>query len=71
MSKARLVLRAANRSSLPIIDAVVARERPPEPLVCLRYGRLAASSFRSPATMRAACFRRCSTLLLPEPFSSS
>ena len=44
MSKARLVLRAANRSSLPIIDAVVARERPAEPLVCLRPATVAAAS---------------------------
>ena len=44
MSKARLVLRAANRSSLPIIDAVVARERPAEPLVCLRPATIAAAS---------------------------
>jgi ornithine decarboxylase len=44
MSKARLVLRAANRSSLPIIDAVVARERPAEPLVCLRPITIAAAS---------------------------
>jgi len=38
------VLRAANRSSLPIIDAVVARERPAEPLVCLRPATVAAAS---------------------------
>jgi len=44
MSKARLVLRAANRSSLPIIDAVVARERPAEPLVCLRPAVISAAS---------------------------
>src|SRR5207248_4080480 len=44
MSKARLVLRAANRSSLPIIDAVVARERPAEPLVCLRPAIISAAS---------------------------
>ena len=44
MSKARLVLRAANRSSLPIINAVVARERPAEPLVCLRPATVAAAS---------------------------
>src|SRR5436309_14075064 len=44
MSKARLVLRAANRSSLPIIDAVVARDRPTEPLVCLRPATIAAAS---------------------------
>src|SRR5438552_6283096 len=44
MSKARLVLRAANRSSLPIIDAVVARERPAEPLVCLRPAVIAGAS---------------------------
>ena len=44
MSKARLVLRAANRSSLPIINAVVAREGPAEPLVCLRPATVAAAS---------------------------
>ena len=44
MSKARLVLRAANRSSLPIINAVVARERPAEPLVCLRPAVISAAS---------------------------
>jgi len=44
MSKARLMLRAANRSSLPIINAVVARERPAEPLVCLRPATIAAAS---------------------------
>jgi len=44
MSKARLVLRASNRSSLSIIDAVVARERPAEPLVCLRPATIAAAS---------------------------
>ncbi|HEY4472536.1 MAG TPA: type III PLP-dependent enzyme, partial [Stellaceae bacterium] len=44
MSKARLVLRAANRSPLPIIDAVVARERPAEPLACLRPAVIAAAS---------------------------
>ena len=44
MSKARLVLRAANRSSLPIINAVVARERPAEPLVCLRPATVATAS---------------------------
>src|SRR5204863_233409 len=47
MSKARLVLRAANRSSLPIINAVVARERPAEPLVCLRPATVAAALLRA------------------------
>src|SRR5438067_12673516 len=46
MSKTRLVLRAANRSVLPTIDAVVARERPAEPLVCLRPAVIAAASRR-------------------------
>src|SRR6478736_4342355 len=44
MSKARLVLRANSRSVLPTIDAVVARERPAEPLVCLRPAVIAAAS---------------------------
>src|SRR5437868_15241707 len=44
MSKARLMLRAANRSSLPIINAVVARERPAEPLDCLRPAIISAAS---------------------------
>src|SRR5438067_838564 len=46
MSKARLVLRASNRSVLPSIDAVVARERPTEPLVCLRPAVIAGASRR-------------------------
>ena len=46
MSKARLVLRANSRSVLPTIDAVVARERPAEPLVCLRPAVIAAASRR-------------------------
>jgi ornithine decarboxylase len=44
MSKPRLVLRPAGRSLLPTIDAVVARERPAEPLVCLRPAVIAAAS---------------------------
>ncbi|MBV9151822.1 MAG: type III PLP-dependent enzyme [Alphaproteobacteria bacterium] len=46
MSKPRLVLRANSRSILPTIDAVVARERPAEPLVCLRPSVIAAASRR-------------------------
>jgi ornithine decarboxylase len=46
MSKARLVLRANSRSVLPTIDAVVARERPAEPLICLRPAAIAAASRR-------------------------
>ncbi len=44
MSKARLVLRASGRSLLPSIDAVVARERPAEPLVCLRPAVIAGAA---------------------------
>jgi len=44
MSKPRLVLRAAGRSFLPTVDAVVARERPAEPLVCLRPAVIASAS---------------------------
>src|SRR2546421_9472744 len=46
MSKPRLVLRTSSRSVLPSIDAVVARERPAEPLVCLRPAAIAAASRR-------------------------
>jgi ornithine decarboxylase len=46
MSKPRLVLRAGGRSVLPTIDAVVARERPPEPLVCLRPAAISFASRR-------------------------
>src|SRR6266446_7663362 len=46
MSKPRLVLRAAGRSFLPTVDAVVARERPAEPLVCLRPAVIASASRR-------------------------
>ena len=46
MSKTRLVLRTSSRSVLPSIDAVVARERPTEPLVCLRPAAIAAASRR-------------------------
>ena len=46
MSKARLVLRANSRSVLPTIDAVVARERPAEPVICLRPAAIAAASRR-------------------------
>jgi ornithine decarboxylase len=46
MSKPRLVLRASNRSVLPSIDAVVARERPTEPLVCLRPAVIAGAARR-------------------------
>jgi ornithine decarboxylase len=44
MSKPRLVLRAHGRSVLPTIDAVVARERPAEPLVCVRPAAISAAS---------------------------
>jgi ornithine decarboxylase len=44
MSKPRLVLRAAARSFLPTVDAVVARERPVEPLVCLRPAVIASQA---------------------------
>src|SRR5439155_10973354 len=44
MSNPRLVLRAAGRSSLPTIDAVVAQERPAEPLMCLRPAVIAGAS---------------------------
>src|SRR5207245_10821240 len=46
MSNARLVLRPGGRSLLPNIDAVVARERPTEPLVCLRPAAISAASRR-------------------------
>jgi ornithine decarboxylase len=46
MSKPRLVLRAAGRSFLPTVDAVVARERPAEPLLCLRPAVIAGASRR-------------------------
>src|SRR5437763_8964118 len=46
MSKPRLVLRAAARSPLPTVDALVARERPAEPLVCLRPAAIAGASRR-------------------------
>src|ERR1700730_11053771 len=46
MSKPRLVLRPGARSFLPTIDALVARERPAEPLVCLRPAVIAAASRR-------------------------
>ncbi|HYU14387.1 MAG TPA: type III PLP-dependent enzyme [Stellaceae bacterium] len=46
MSKPRLVLRAAGRSLLPTVDAVVARERPVEPLMCLRPAVIAGASQR-------------------------
>src|SRR6478736_6271908 len=54
MSKARLVLRANSRSVLPTIDAVVARERPAEPLVCLRPAVIAAASRRFVAAFPGA-----------------
>src|SRR5260370_35093137 len=44
MSKPRLVLRAAGRSLLPTVDAVVAHERPAEPLVCLRPAVIASQA---------------------------
>ena len=44
MSKPRLVLRPMGRSVLPTVDAVVARERPAEPLVCLRPAVIAGAS---------------------------
>src|SRR5258708_11999747 len=46
MSSPRLVLGPAGRSVLPTVDAVVARERPAEPLVCLRPAVIAAASRR-------------------------
>jgi len=46
MSKPRLVLRPGGRSLLPTIDAVVAREQPAEPLVCLRPAVIAGASRR-------------------------
>src|SRR5919108_2943548 len=46
MSKPRLLLRAGGRSSLPTIDAVVARARPSEPMHCLRPAAIAAASRR-------------------------
>src|SRR5918912_929644 len=46
MSKARLVLRANSRSVLPTIDAVVARERPGEALICLRPAAIVGASRR-------------------------
>ncbi len=47
MAKARLVpFRAAVRHALPVVDAVVARERPAEPLYCLRPAAIAAASQR-------------------------
>src|SRR3982074_1117904 len=46
MSDSRLVLRAASRSFLPPVDAVVARERPAGPLVCLRPAVIAGASQR-------------------------
>ena len=46
MSNPRLVLRAAGRSSLPTVDAVVADERPAEPLMCLRPAVIAGASQR-------------------------
>jgi ornithine decarboxylase len=51
MAKARLVtLRPLGRAPLPNVDAVVARERPAEPLVCLRPAAIAAASRRFVAT---------------------
>src|SRR5436853_5108742 len=44
MSKPRLMLRAAARSFLPTVDAVVARERPVEPLLCLRPAVIVSQS---------------------------
>ena len=44
MSKPRLLLRPAGRSFLPSVDAVVAHERPVEPLVCLRPAVIAGAS---------------------------
>src|SRR5205814_9759984 len=44
MSKPRVLLRPAGRSFLPSVDAVVARERPVEPLVCLRPAVIAGAS---------------------------
>jgi ornithine decarboxylase len=46
MSKPRLVLRPMGRSVLPTVDAVVARERPVEPLLCLRPAVIAGASRR-------------------------
>jgi ornithine decarboxylase len=44
MSKPRLVLRPMGRSVLPTVNAVVARERPAEPLVCLRPAVIVGAS---------------------------
>jgi ornithine decarboxylase len=54
MSKARLVLRPGGRGVLPTVDAVVARERPAEPLVCLRPAAIAAASRRFVAAFPGA-----------------
>ncbi|HEX6441324.1 MAG TPA: type III PLP-dependent enzyme, partial [Stellaceae bacterium] len=45
MAKARLVsLRPVGRAILPTVDAVVARERPTEPVLCLRPAAIAAAA---------------------------
>ena len=45
MAKARLVsLRPVGRAALPTVDAVVARERPTEPVLCLRPAAIAAAA---------------------------
>ena len=47
MAKARLVsLRPQGRAVLPSVDAVISRERPAEPLVCLRPVAITAASRR-------------------------
>jgi len=47
MAKARLVsVRPFGRAALPTVDAVVARDRPAEPLVCLRPTATAAAARR-------------------------
>src|SRR5260221_8850026 len=45
MAKLRLVTpRPARTGTLPSVDAVVARERPAEPLLCLRPAAIAAAA---------------------------
>src|SRR5438552_9970739 len=47
MAKPRLVApRPARTGALPSVDAVVARERPTEPLLCLRPAAIAAAARR-------------------------
>ena len=45
MAKARLVsVRSVERAALPTVDAVVAREQPTEPVLCLRPAAIAAAA---------------------------